>query len=70
MTTLTLLEEAQIRNEYRALPEEQREVNEDTYVSLMEGLKHTSAPGAKWFDNVDALLEDMGLGEFKDGPAQ
>lgn len=57
MTKLTLLEEAQHRNAYRALSEEQREVNEDTYVSLMEGIKELSQPGAKQYTCEEALAQ-------------
>lgn len=64
--SLTLMEEAQIRADYQALPEQQRVVNENTHVSLMEAVKQTSAPDAEVFSDYNALLEDLGLSEFKD----
>lgn len=58
---LTLVEEAQHRADFRALTEDQREVNEKTYVSIMESIKDVSQPETKthsleemldWIDGV------------------
>lgn len=61
---LTLLEEAQHRAHFNSFPESERQLNEDTYVSLMGITKTMDSKPQKQFSNVNELLEDLGLGEF------